>query len=142
MSEPVVDLDVIRRRTAQAAAAASGDAEPGVRDLTHDGLALALGDDWADEGRHVAAWGRWYFFDGSVWREDEMLEHMTRARAFLRARASELPLESEATARRLRRAETVAKVVGLARSNSSQAAAVDQWDADPYHLGHPDPEDA
>jgi putative DNA primase/helicase len=43
----------------------------------------------------------------------------------------------EATARTLRRADTVAKVVSLARSNPAQVATVDTWDADPWLLGTP-----
>ena len=120
------------------------------RDLTHDGLALELGECWKDSARHVAAWGQWLFWSGSHWRKDNSLEHMTQAREFLRAKAHELEAEAaEATdekmcealtrqAKALRNAHTVAQVVGLARSNETQAATVEQWDADPWLLGTPD----
>lgn len=112
-----------------------GQSEPddGARDLTEDGLALQLGDLWRDDGRHVAAWGRWLFWDGAAWREDTILEHLTRARGFLRSVAE--GIDHDATAKRLREAATVAKVVNLARSNPTQSAGVAQWDADPWSLG-------
>lgn len=112
--------------------------EFGERDLTHDGLALDLGDAWEGEAQHVAAWGSWYFWDSSVWRRDETLEHMTRARQFLRALADRLDDDAEKAKKKLRSAHTVARVVSLARSNEAQAADVDQWDANPWLLGTPD----
>lgn len=120
-----VDLAEIRRRAAGAT--------PDAPDLTHDGLALELGELWANEARYVAAWGRWYFWDRGVWREDQRLEHMTRARAYLREVADASGKEGKP----LRRAETVAKVISLARSNETQAAGVEQWDANPWLLGSP-----
>jgi putative DNA primase/helicase len=111
--------------------------EPDGRDLTQDGLALRLGCRWRDEARHVAAWGRWLFFDGVAWRMDETLQHMTRARQFLRDCAEEIEPSDPTAARGLRRADTVAKVIGLARSNPHQVATVEQWDADPWLLGTP-----
>lgn len=115
--------------------------EQGVRDFTHDGLALDLGDWWQGKVKHVAAWGQWLFWKGSIWREDETLEHMTAARQFLRSLAETLGEDSKATKKKLRSAHTVARVLSLARSNEAQVATVDQWDADPYQLGHPTPEE-
>jgi putative DNA primase/helicase len=112
--------------------------EAGKRDLTQDGLALQLGDEWANDARHVAPWNRWLFFDGTTWRLDEKLEHMTRARDFLRGIAVDLPTEDEGARKALRKADTVAKIVSLARSNVAQAASVAQWDADPWVLGTPE----
>ena len=40
-------------------------------------------------------------------------------------------------AKTLRSAQTVANVIGLARSNPEQVATVAQWDADPWLLGTP-----
>lgn len=126
MSEGVA-IDI--RRVARAAADSP--------DLTHDGLALALGREWADHARYVAAWGRWMFYDpeAGIWRADETLRHMTLAREYLRSVADSL--EDDGPAKRLRQADTVAKVVGLARSNPAQVATVDQWDADDWLLGTP-----
>lgn len=102
-----------------------------ISDLTHDGLALELGELWRDDARHVAAWGRWLFFDGRIWRQDEKLEHLTRVRDFLRIKAEEAGMP------KLKTADMVAKISGLARSNREQAASADQWDADPWLLGTP-----
>jgi putative DNA primase/helicase len=107
--------------------------------LSQDALALDLGEQWKDSARYVAAWGRWTFYrdDAGVWRMDETLEHMTRARAFLRDVADSLGPEFDGPAKALRKADTVAKVVSLARSNPAQVATVGQWDADPWVLGTP-----
>ena len=112
-------------------------AESGKRDFTHDGLALCLGDRWRDDARYVHIWGRWYFWDGSIWCVDNLLDHLTRTRAFLRVQADSLGPDDDKAATRLRQADTVAKVAGLARSNAAQAASVEQWDADPWLLGTP-----
>lgn len=112
--------------------------ERGKRDLTQDGLALDLGDRWERDARYVAAWNRWLFFDGSVWKTDDSLEHMTRTRDYLREVANGLGEEYQPLKKTLRKADTVAKVVSMARSNVAQRATVDQWDADPWLLGTPD----
>jgi putative DNA primase/helicase len=67
-------------------------------DLSHDGLALALGEEWADQARHVALWGKWLFWNGPSGELDERLLHMTRARGYLRHRADGLVRASEADA--------------------------------------------
>jgi putative DNA primase/helicase len=112
-------------------------AELGKRDFTHDGLALGLGDRWEADARYVHIWGRWYFWDGSTWRVDDLLHHLTRTRAFLRLQADRLGPDDDKAAEKLRQADTVAKVAGLARSNTAQAASAGQWDADPWLLGTP-----
>jgi P4 family phage/plasmid primase-like protien len=122
-------------------------------DTSHDGLALALDEEWED-ARHVALWSRWMLWTGSRWEADERLLHLTRARGFLRRKAAELLRWAERKvkcgegdeklsetvrklAKALRSAPMVANVVGLARSNPEQVATVDQWDADPSLLGTP-----
>jgi P4 family phage/plasmid primase-like protien len=119
-------------------------------DASHDGLALAMGEEWKD-ARYVAPWGRWMFWTGSRWEADERLLHMTQTRDFLRRRADELVRwakkagekneklvqASETLAKALRSAPVVANVISLARSNPKQVAGVDQWDADPWLLGTP-----
>ena len=49
--------------------------------LTHDSLALKLGEGWPD-ARYVAKWGRWLFWDEARWATDETRLHMTRCRGF------------------------------------------------------------
>jgi putative DNA primase/helicase len=131
-------------------AGSAGGAGDTLLDLSHDGLALALGREWEDEARHVALWGRWLFWTGSRWEIDERLLHLTRAREHLRRRAEDLVRaasagginglgtdKAEAIAKGLRSAQTVANVVGLARSNPELAATVAAWDADPWLLNTP-----
>ena len=103
--------------------------------LSHDALALALGRQWEDEARHVAAWGRWFFWDGHRWRRDDTLAHITRAREFLRDLAGRL--DDPKVAKQIRSKEMVARVVSLARSNPLQAATTGQWDAEDWLLATP-----
>lgn len=117
-------------------------------DTSNDGLALDMGREWTD-ARHVALWGAWLFYAGAAWERDERLLHMTRTREFLRTKADQLVRWAQAEgkavetcetmAKSLRSAQSIANVVGLARSNPSQAASVEQWDADPFALGAPKP---
>lgn len=125
--------------------AAPGDA---LYDLSQDGLALDMGRTWkARPARHVALWGRWLFWNGARWEPDEALRHMTRTRAYLRRRADDLVRAAnegsipdltinaaEKLAKELRKATTVAAVVGLARSNAELASTADLWDRDPLLL--------
>ena len=129
-------------------------------DTTDDSLALEMGEKWQD-ARHVALWGRWLFWPGVNWEEDERLLHLTKTRDFLRKKAAEVMAWAEKKAqayltagdeesankvlawgkkeaRALRAAPKVANVVGLARSNTGQVATVAQWDGNPWLLGTPE----
>lgn len=100
--------------------------------FTHDELALEMGREWSD-ARWVDAWRHWYFWDGSRWKRDDELRHMTRTRAFLRTRAK----VAGNAGRKLLQAPTIAAVARLACSNATQAATSQQWDAKPWLLGTP-----
>ncbi len=126
-------------------------------DLSHDALALGLnGHGWAENARHVATWGRWLFWSGSRWQQDERLAHLTLIRDYLRARARWLEEwaerqaagrdEKEAAQLRkwvkdrttaIRHNATVTAVANLARSNGALVAGADDFDADPWTLGTP-----
>jgi len=126
-------------------------------DLSHDALARDLGErSWDENAKHVAMWGQWLFWDGHRWTRDQALQHMTRARAYLRKRAEDItkwaekkaegldPREAQrlegwvkSEARTLRSANTVAAVTGLARSNSASVAAPTAFDANSWLLGTP-----
>jgi putative DNA primase/helicase len=120
-------------------------------DFSHDGLALDMGRHWHSYARHVALWGKWMFWaDGTLWRTDETLSHMTRTRDFLRGKADRLVRDAqsgklddwgggdrekaialaEALAKTLRTKPMIASVADLARSNAELVATVAQWDAD------------
>ena len=114
----------------------------GFLDLTHDKLALDLGIHWAGDARYVALWGRWLFWFGSTWLEDEKLDHMTRTRAYLRGRAEVIlevigGREAGPAADALRNKPMVAAVADLARSNPDIAGGTDEWDRDPFLCGAP-----
>jgi hypothetical protein len=134
-------------QTGDDTAEAAGDA---LFDLSHDGLALDMGRRWQKQARHVALWGKWLFWTGSRWEVDERLLHMTRCRAYLRARADSLVRaaargeiedfdvdNAEVLAKALRSGPMVTNVTGLARSNPEMVATAEQWDADPWLLGTP-----
>ena len=70
----------------EAAFEVTGDVE---LDTSDDGLALGMGEQWSD-ARHVALFGRWLFFNGQRWEQDECLTHLTRTREFLRKKGDEL----------------------------------------------------
>ena len=100
-------------------------------ELTGDALALELGRQWEDV-RYVKKWNHWYFFDGSTWREDQILRHEKEIRDFLREKAR------VTNNKKLRSKRQMEEVLGLVKSNDTQAATVDQWDRDPFLLGVPD----
>ena len=134
------------------------DARP---DLSDDQLAIELGVAGFDtDALYVRLWGKWLFWNDSLWVEDETNACMTFTRKFLRAkaeqlivRAQELLDQAEAAsdkkkaedamkwagrnAKRLRSAQTVAAVLKLATSNSTSAAKPEQFDAEPFLLATP-----
>jgi hypothetical protein len=61
-------------------------------DLSHDQLALDLSRraGWTHSARYVSGWGKWLFWDGARWQQDDKLHHMTEVRKFLRDAAAEL----------------------------------------------------
>ena len=132
--------------------------ESGSFDLSHDALAIEMERaGWAQDARHVAAWGQWLFWTGTHWRRDERLDHMTRTRAFLGRKAGDLIAWAEQKvgaadadkegdklrawakdqARVLRSRNTVSAVESLARSNAALVAAGEDFDADQMLLGTP-----
>jgi putative DNA primase/helicase len=99
---------------------------------------------------HVARFGSWFVFDPArgVWLEDEKLLPFTLAKRTLTAAAREAydaimnssqPDEEKARriASALTSAEKVAAVVNLSRSDPKIAAAIDQFDIDPWLLNTP-----
>ena len=129
-------------------------------DLSQDALASDLGlRSWDNNARHVASWGKWLFWTDTRWQVDERLDHLTRTRAYLRARAEELTdwaerkapsLDAEKDgdgdklrrwakeqAKNMRSKNTVAAVESLARSNKASVASADAFDHDRLLLGTP-----
>ena len=103
-------------------------------DLSHDALALALGEQYAEQWRYVDLWGHWYLWTGTHWQRDDKRRVWTKVRDFIRDRA--LGLDARA-ATRLRSAETIAAVVNLARRISNSRPASRDWDRNTSLLGTP-----
>ena len=102
-----------------------------------EALALHFAERHADDLRYVAAWSKWLAWDGMRWRQDDTLLAFDLARRVCRQAASECkPKVAVAIAS----AKTVAAVERLARADRRIAAAVDQWDADPWLLNTPNGE--
>jgi len=123
-----------RRSAGDGGAGPDGTRARHVADLTEDGLALALVEQWP-YSRWVDAWGRWMLFDGRCWREDSTLTVYDRVRAVCREMAA--MMRSDDVARRLRKGSTIAAVERLAKADRAYAGTVDQWDADPWVLNTP-----
>jgi putative DNA primase/helicase len=103
-------------------------------EFTEEALALSFAETYASNLRYVAAWGRWFLFDGKRWRPDETLRAFDRARAICRKAAAECYTN---TARAIASAKAVNAVVTLAKADRRLAATSDQWDTDPWLLNTP-----
>jgi putative DNA primase/helicase len=104
--------------------------------FSEEDLALRFTARHADELRYVAAWNKWYRYDGKVWKSDETRKTFSLARDLCRQTSMELnkPRERKVVAS----AKTRAAVVALAGEDRQLAATVDQWDADLWMLNTPD----
>jgi putative DNA primase/helicase len=89
-----------------------------------DAVALKFSAKYKDSVRYVAAWNKWFIWDGTCWREEETLSAYDLARPLCREVGDA-------------KAKTVAAVIALARTDRRQAAVTSQWDADPWLLGTP-----
>ena len=101
--------------------------------FSEDDLANRFSALYADDLRYVAAWGRWYEWDGKRWAEDDTVKVFDLVRTVCRKAAA----EANEGSRALARANTVAAVERFARADRRHAARVDQWDADPWLLNTP-----
>ena len=126
-------------------------------DLSHDALAIELGRrSWDRNAKFVATWGRWLFWNSQRWAKDENLDHMTRTRAYLRTRATEIVEWADRkaaslsdkdaekirqwasdNAKMLRNKTTVAAIEDMAKSNPKSAAMAADFDMDLMLAGTP-----
>ena len=104
--------------------------------FSDDALALRFADRHAADLRFVAAWGKWFCWDGVCWRQDDTLHAYDLARRICREAAAECDGKETAKAA-IASAKTIAAVERLARADRRIAATVDQWDADPWFLNTP-----
>ncbi len=125
--------DEVRRLKAIAPRSNDGDARPPA--FTDEALALTFTAEHEDRLRHVAAWGRWYIWDGSTWKSDDTMLAFDLARAVCRHASSKC--NDDHVAAIVAAARTVAAVERLAKADRKHAATVDQWDTDPWLLNTP-----
>jgi putative DNA primase/helicase len=104
---------------------------------SEESLALRFSRRHAAELRYVAALGRWYRWDGKLWREDDTLAVFDLVRTICRRASAECGEGEKATATRLAGGATVAAVERLARADRQHAATIDQWDCDQFLLNTP-----
>jgi putative DNA primase/helicase len=105
--------------------------------FSEEALALRFTRKYEGELRYVAGWGRWMYWDGVRWREDDTLAVFDRCRAICRHASAECGDAKERVAMKIAGAQTVAAIERLARADRRHAALVEQWDADPWLLNTP-----
>jgi putative DNA primase/helicase len=103
---------------------------------SEEAIALAFATRHADALRYVSKWSKWFIWDGTCWREDTKRKVYTLSRKLCRetARSSNNKPHVQKT---IASAKTRAAVVTLAGEDSRLAAAIDQWDTDPWLLNTP-----
>jgi putative DNA primase/helicase len=87
-----------------------------------DTVALKFAAKHGHHLKYVAAWNKWLQWDGARWQFEDTLHAFHLSRQLCREAKDG-------------RHKIVAAVIGLARTDRSLAATVDQWDADPWLLG-------
>jgi putative DNA primase/helicase len=100
--------------------------------FSDDALALRFAEKHEADARHVAAWGKWLFWDGARWDIDDTLLAFDTARAITRTASAEATKAS--LARAIASNKAVAATVSLARADRRHAAATELWDANPWRL--------
>ena len=96
---------------------------------------MLFADRHGGELRFVAAWGKWFRYDGTRWASDETYNVFSLVRKLCREMA--LLTSSIKQANAIASAKTVAAVERLARADRRIAATTKQWDADPMLLNTP-----
>lgn len=113
--------------------AAAEEARP--PEFSDDALALRFADQHGPDLRYTAAWGRWHRWGGKRWKADDTLVVFDQAREVCRSAAA--GCEGKRLRKGIASAVTVSAVERLARADRRHAAAVEQWDADPWLLNTP-----
>jgi len=103
--------------------------------FSDEALALQFADRHARDLRFVAAWNKWFVWNGQHWQFEDTLRAWDFARQVCREAAAQCNKSKTASA--IASAKTVYAVERLARSDRRLAATIDQWDADPWQLNTP-----
>lgn len=100
-----------------------------------EALAIEFAQTYRPELRYVAAWNRWYIWDGHLWKHDETLAAFDLARKLVRRVVNQMPNGKEA--KLLASSRTVNAVQSLAKADRRLAATIDQWDRNSMLLNTP-----
>ena len=103
--------------------------------FSEDHLAASFTGRYEDALRYVATWERWLIWNGSTWVNEQTMRAFDLARAVCRQASA--GCDTQALARAVGSAKTVAAVERLAKADRRHAATVEQWDADPWLLNTP-----
>jgi putative DNA primase/helicase len=95
------------------------------RSMAENDIANAFAAKYSGELRYVAKFGQWFAWENACWREDTTLHTYDRIRRFCE------------TSKRKPKAQMVAAIERLAKSDRRLAATHDQWDTDPWLLNTP-----
>ncbi|MCA3562350.1 MAG: hypothetical protein IOC82_15100 [Aestuariivirga sp.] len=131
MTDPIPLREYERMKRQQTAE----DADPRPSEFSDDALARHFADEQQHRLRFVEPWGRWYIWNGTVWKTDDSLEALDIARAICRERAAKCGSERIAAA--VLSAKTIAATERLAKTDRRIAATVDQWDACQWTINTP-----
>lgn len=99
---------------------------------TEHGIALVLTDNYANQWRYCASWGRWYYWGGQRWIYDQVLafSYLARQVCHTASTFSDKP----GFRAKLASATTSANIERFARADPAHATTVDAWDPDPLLL--------
>ena len=103
--------------------------------FSDEALAIRFAAEHIEKLRYVAAWSKWYVWNGKQWRADDTKLAFNMVRKECRKAAHGCNKDNVAKA--LASAKTVAAVERLATADQRLAATTDQWDADPWLLNTP-----
>ncbi len=91
--------------------------------------------------RYVKAWGKWFLFNGKVWKEDQTQRvQLFASRICARAAAevlAEEPTKGRKLAHEIASSRTIASLLKVAQTLPLIAATSDQWDTDLWLLNTP-----
>ncbi len=103
-------------------------------DLTEDGAALVFAHRYSERARYCHTTGRWFIWDGAIWRVDGTEQAKDLARQMVREIADEAQKPESASCRKR---NFVENVVALARADQRIARTGNDWNRDAYLLGTP-----
>jgi putative DNA primase/helicase len=119
-----------------------GTADRADRRLDDIGNAVRFADQHADAVKYVPAWGRWLRWDGRRWADDDVLEHLRRARKTARALVEEAAAERDEArrkalldhARRSAGEPRLRAILAIAASDERIVVRPADLDSDPWVL--------